>query len=64
MHRLGVGPAPLPARDLTIAALAERISALDQPEYRRRAAAIGARVQAEDGVGMAAARIVAEEPGN
>jgi sterol 3beta-glucosyltransferase len=52
MHKLGVGPAPLPARDLSVAALAERIAALDTPGYRSRAAAVGARVQAEDGVGM------------
>jgi sterol 3beta-glucosyltransferase len=53
MHRLGVGPAPLPAQQLSVTALAERIAALDDPAYRARAAAVGARVRAEDGVGTA-----------
>jgi UDP:flavonoid glycosyltransferase YjiC (YdhE family) len=50
MHRLGVGPAPLPAQQLSVTALAERIGALDDPAYRTRAATVGARVRAEDGV--------------
>ena len=50
LHRLGVAPAPLPQRALTADALAGAIRAcLDEPGYRRRAAALAGRLRAEDG---------------
>jgi sterol 3beta-glucosyltransferase len=50
LHRLGVAPAPLPQRDLSADALAAAIrSCLDEPGFRRRAAALAARIRAEDG---------------
>lgn len=55
LHRLGVGPAPLPRRRLTAARLAGLISELvDSPrtaDYRRRAADLARVCLAEDGVG-------------
>jgi UDP:flavonoid glycosyltransferase YjiC (YdhE family) len=50
LHRLGVAPAPVAQRDLTADALAATIRAcLDVPSYRRRAAALAERIDAEDG---------------
>lgn len=54
---LGVGPAPIPQRALTAEGLAGAIAAAGAPALRRRAAAVGAIVRAEDGVGRAAAVI-------
>jgi UDP:flavonoid glycosyltransferase YjiC (YdhE family) len=55
---LGVGPAPIPRKRLTGKALAHAIDAAvsDQP-MRARAAELGARIRAEDGVGWAVALI-------
>ncbi|MFP5504085.1 MAG: glycosyltransferase, partial [Candidatus Sericytochromatia bacterium] len=53
---LGVGPAPLPARALTAATLAEAIErAVADPGMSDRARAVGDRLAAEDGVGRAVA---------
>ncbi|GAB4453898.1 MAG: glycosyltransferase [Anaerolineae bacterium] len=51
---LGVGPAPIPRRALTAAHLAYaiRVAATHTP-MRQRAAALGERIRAEDGVGEA-----------
>jgi sterol 3beta-glucosyltransferase len=51
MHQLGVGPRPIPRGKLTVEGLAEAIRAMtgDQ-EMRQRAAQLGKRVRAEDGV--------------
>lgn len=50
LHRLGVGPAPLPHRELTAESLAAAIRrCLDEPNYRGRAAALAERIRAEDG---------------
>ncbi len=53
---LGVGPEPIPRRRLTAERLAYaiRIAATHRP-MRERAAALGARIRAEDGVGRVAA---------
>ncbi|MBW8482981.1 glycosyltransferase [Actinomadura parmotrematis] len=52
---LGAGPAPLPFKDLSVPALARRIrAAAGTPEIAERAAAIGARVRAENGTARAA----------
>jgi UDP:flavonoid glycosyltransferase YjiC (YdhE family) len=55
---LGVGPAPIPFRRLSAPRLSRAIShAADDPGIRRRAAELGRRIAAEDGIG-AAVRIV------
>jgi sterol 3beta-glucosyltransferase len=50
---LGAGPPPLDRRRLTADGLAAAITATDSPQMRGRAAAIGAAIQAEDGVAAA-----------
>lgn len=58
VHALGAGPAPLPQPGLTAEALARAIIvATSDPDIRRRAAALGAALRAEDGVGAALTRI-------
>jgi sterol 3beta-glucosyltransferase len=53
---LGVGPAPIPRRSLTVERLAEAIQrAVTDEAMRRRAADLGAKIQAEDGVARAVA---------
>lgn len=59
VHRLGVGPAPIPARSLTADALIRALNAFDDPAIRRRAAAVGAVVRSEEGVGTAVQAIMA-----
>lgn len=55
---LGVGPAPLPMAELDAARLAGRLRAvLASPPMRERAADLGARLRAEDGV-AAAVRLI------
>ena len=51
---LGAGPAPIPRRTLTVDRLATAIhAAVSDPAMRARAAALGRRIQAEDGVSPA-----------
>jgi sterol 3beta-glucosyltransferase len=51
VHALGVGPEPLPQKKLTVEGLAERINTVTtDTAMQRRAAKIGARLRAEDGV--------------
>lgn len=51
---LGAGPAPIPAKKLTAAALAEAIrEATDNPEMRRAAETLGEKIRAENGVAEA-----------
>lgn len=58
VQAFGVGPAPLPQRTLTAAALADAITrAVSDPGIRRRAAALGATLRAENGVSVAVSRI-------
>jgi len=53
---LGVGPEPIPRKKLTAERLAQAIQeALTDQTMRRRAADLGAKIQAEDGVARAAA---------
>jgi sterol 3beta-glucosyltransferase len=48
------GPPPIPQRELTVERLAEAIRVtVDDQQMRARAAAIGERIRAEDGVGRA-----------
>ena len=55
---LGVGPEPVPRKNLTVDRLAAAISqAVTDPAMRQRAAACGAAIRAEDGVGNAVALI-------
>jgi sterol 3beta-glucosyltransferase len=55
---LGVGPQPIPRKKLTAERLAQSIlQAVTDPEIRQKAAALGAKIQAEDGTGRAAALI-------
>lgn len=57
---LGVGPQPIPRRRLTAGELAKAIErAVHDRALRERAAALGARLRAEDGVGRAAAVLAA-----
>ncbi len=52
--QLGVGPAPIPRRKLTVARLAEAIhAATTDPGMRERARALGMRIRAEGGVARA-----------
>ena len=55
---LGVGPEPVPRKNLTVDRLAAAISqAVTDPAMRQRAAACGAAIRAEEGVGNAVALI-------
>lgn len=61
--RLGLGPEPIPRRRLTAENLAHAIQrALSDPAMRRRAAEVGERVRAEDGV-TTAVRVIEERLG-
>lgn len=54
VHDLGAGPTPIPRRRLTAERLtAALVAATTDPDVRGRAAALGARVRTEDGVGDA-----------
>lgn len=57
LMRAGVAGRPVPAQRLTAAALAEGIGFAERPETRARASALGARMQAEDGLATAIAAI-------
>ena len=50
LHQLGVGPAPLPVRQLTADRLGVLIRQLAGTGYQRRAAGVGAIVRAQDGL--------------
>ncbi|MBN8638459.1 MAG: glycosyltransferase, partial [Anaerolineae bacterium] len=51
---LGVGPAPIPQKQLTVAALADAISTTaNDATMRNRAAQLGEAIRAEDGVARA-----------
>ncbi len=55
---LGVGPKPIPRKQLTADALAQAIqSAVNDPSMRQKAAKLGALIQAEDGIARAVAVI-------
>ena len=54
VHELGVGPAPIPQKQLTVEKLAAAITtAVNDGEMKRRAAALGEKIRAEDGVATA-----------
>ncbi|MEO8356693.1 MAG: glycosyltransferase [Chloroflexota bacterium] len=58
VYELGVGPRPIPRQHLTIDNLADAIrTALTDGEKQRRAAALGERIRAEDGLAHAVALI-------
>jgi sterol 3beta-glucosyltransferase len=51
VHALGVGPRPIPRKKLSAERLAEAITAaVSDADMRRRAAALGRRIRAENGV--------------
>ena len=53
---LGVGPAPIPLRKLTVERLSQAIqTAVNDQTMRQRAADLGAKIQAEDGIASAVA---------
>ena len=53
---LGVGPEPIPRKTLTVERLAQAIQrAVTDQTMRRRAATLGAKIQAEDGIARAVA---------
>jgi sterol 3beta-glucosyltransferase len=52
IHELGVGPKPIPQSKLSVGALTAAINAVINDEgMRRRAAAVGEKLRAEDGIG-------------
>ncbi|MGH2606666.1 MAG: glycosyltransferase [Anaerolineales bacterium] len=53
LAEMGAGPRPIPFGRLTAERLAQAIHAASDGEVRRRAAELGSRVRAEDGVGKA-----------
>lgn len=56
VQALGVGPRPIPRRQLTVERLVEALRrAMTDPGMRARAAALGAQLRAEDGVARAVA---------
>lgn len=56
--KLGVGPEPIPRKQLTVERLAQAIqTALTDQTMRQRAANLGAKIQAEDGIANAVAVI-------
>ncbi len=56
VRALGVGPEPVPQKRLTAEGLVSTIySITDDEGMRRRAAALGEKIQAEDGVARAVA---------
>ncbi len=58
VHTLGVGPRPIPRRRLTVDNLSESIRcAVSDTAMRARAAGLGERIRAEDGIGRAVAII-------
>jgi sterol 3beta-glucosyltransferase len=58
VSRLGLGPAPIPRKELSAARLVEAIqSAVSDGKMRRRAAELGREIHAEDGVAAAVALI-------
>jgi sterol 3beta-glucosyltransferase len=60
VHRLGAAPPPIPFRHLTAVRLSRAISsAVTDPVLRERAAELGVRIRAEDGVGKAAELVLA-----
>ncbi|GAA1957505.1 glycosyltransferase [Amycolatopsis minnesotensis] len=60
LARAGAGTAPLPLKALTADRLAASVrAAVHDPRYRERAEALGRVVRAEDGAGLAAAKIAA-----
>lgn len=50
---LGVGAAPIPRKQLTAERLANALRQLESPEIKAKASALGAKIRAEDGVGVA-----------
>jgi UDP:flavonoid glycosyltransferase YjiC (YdhE family) len=60
VQRLGVGPKPVPRGRLSAETLADAIqTALTDQPLRQRAAALGAQLRAEDGVGNGVAALEA-----
>lgn len=54
VHNLGVGPAPIPRSKLTVDRLAQAIQeAVTNTAMRQRAAELGSKIQAEDGIANA-----------
>jgi sterol 3beta-glucosyltransferase len=54
VRALGVGPQPIPRKNLAAENLAHAIdAAVTQPEIRQRAARLGEAIRSEDGVGRA-----------
>ncbi len=54
VHKLGVGPAPIPRSKLTVDRLAQAIQeAVTNTAMRQRAADLGSKIQAEDGIANA-----------
>ena len=64
VHELGVGPEPIPLRRLTADRLAEAIHrAVTDTAMREKAARLGERIRAEDGIGRAV-KVIEKSMGN
>jgi UDP:flavonoid glycosyltransferase YjiC (YdhE family) len=57
VHALGVGPAPIKRKRLTVERLAQALEEAMSDEMRACAASIGEKIRAEDGIGAAVAAI-------
>src|SRR5262249_41560076 len=57
LRRLGVAPRPLSAKRLRASTVTERLQFAERPEVRARAAALGTKMRAENGLGNAVATI-------
>ena len=54
VHELGVGTRPIPRKRLTVAALADALTAVREPDLRAAATDLGRRIRTEDGAETAA----------
>jgi sterol 3beta-glucosyltransferase len=60
VYQLGAGPKPIPQKKLTVQGLASAIQvAVSSPDMQQRAAALGEKIRAEDGVARAVVTIEA-----
>ncbi len=57
VHELGVGPMPLRKHQLSGDTVAAAVTAMEDPQMRSRAVAIGEIIRGEDGLGRAVARL-------
>jgi sterol 3beta-glucosyltransferase len=60
VHRLGVGPRPIPFKRLSVENLTQAIDhSVNDPDIKQKASQLGERIRREDGVGKAVSLIQA-----